>query len=73
MIRVFANVNSISGIDTTTLISQFKYGTYSWGYLELGSRIGARDFKFYGQDGLGGISTSGFIQRFNPLRDKEYL
>jgi len=49
------------------------YGTYSWGYLELGSRIGARDFKFYGQDGLGGISTSGFIQRFNPLRDKEYL
>ena len=49
------------------------YGTYSWGYLELGSRTQARDFNFYGQDGLGGISTSGFIQRFNPLRDKEYL
>ena len=49
------------------------FGTYSWGYLELGSRTQARDFKFYGQDGLAGISTSGFIQRFNPLRDKEYL
>ena len=49
------------------------FGTYSWGYLELGSRTQARDFKFYGQDGLTGISTSGFIQRFNPLRDKEYL
>ena len=49
------------------------FGTYSWGYLELGSRTQARDFKFYGQDGLAGMSTSGFIQRFNPLRDKEYL
>jgi hypothetical protein len=65
--------NGIGATFTGNVHSAPFYGTYSWGYLELGSRTQARDFKFYGQDGLGGISTSGFIQRFNPLRDKEYL
>ena len=31
-----------------------------------------RGFNYYGNDGTGGISTSAYIQRFNPLRYTEY-
>ena len=47
-------------------------GEYSWGKVGLGVRAEPRSFKFYGEGGTGGISTSAYVQRFNPLRYTEY-
>jgi len=48
------------------------FGDYSFGKVGLGVRAEPRSFKFYGDGGTGGISTSAYIQRFNPLRSIEY-
>ena len=64
-----------SGIGVTysgNIYHQPFLGEYSFGKVGLGVRAEPRSFKFYGDGGTGGISTSAYIQRFNPLRYTEY-
>ena len=64
-----------SGIGVTysgNIYHQPFLGEYSFGKVVLGVRAEPRSFKFYGDGGTGGISTSAYIQRFNPLRYTEY-
>jgi len=64
-----------SGIGVTysgNIYHQPFFGEYSFGKVGLGVRAEPRSFKFYGDGGTGGISTSAYIQRFNPLRYTEY-
>ena len=68
MIRVFANVDSISGIDTTTLISQSKYGTYSWGSINVTRSSDSKSFTFHNQNGIIGIETSAQVIRTLPMK-----
>ncbi len=67
VLRVFANVDSIAGIDTTTLSDNFKFGTYSWGSVR-GTRKNGRPFTFHNQNGLLGIETSAQVIRTEELR-----
>jgi len=66
VLRVFANVDSIAGIDTTTLSNNFKFGTYSWGSVS-GTRKNGKPFTFHNQNGLLGIETSAQVIRTEEL------
>ena len=66
--RVFANVNSIAGIDTTTLSSRFKYGTYSWGSIDITRGNNSKAFTFHNQNGVLGIETSAQVIRTLPIK-----
>ena len=55
------------------IASSFNMGKFSWGKITLGERVSAQDFPFYGLDGHAGISSSGLVQRFNPLKFKNYI
>ena len=68
MVRVFTNVDSISGIDTTTLISQFKHGTYSWGSINGTRGANSNSFTFHNQNGIIGIETSAQVIRTLPMK-----
>ena len=68
MVRVFTNVDSISGIDTTTLISQFKHGTYSWGSINGTRGANSNPFTFHNQNGIIGIETSAQVIRTLPMK-----
>jgi hypothetical protein len=75
--RVSATVSGIStisgysgvGIGTTTI----RFGNFSWGKIELTSRTKENSYNFYGNVGVGGISTSGVVKRTNPLRFSDYI
>jgi hypothetical protein len=74
--RIFARISDISnvtgysgvGIDTTSS----SFGNFSWGKIELTSRTEENSYNFYGNNGVGGISTSGVVKRTLPLRFKNY-
>jgi hypothetical protein len=68
MIRVFANVNSIAGIDTTTLTTKVKYGTYSWGSINVSRSANSKSFTFHNQNGVVGIETSAQVIRTIPIK-----
>ena len=68
MIRIFANVDSIAGIDTTSLTTKFKYGTYSWGSINVTRKIDSKSFTFHNQNGLTGIETSAQVIRTLPMK-----
>ena len=55
------------------IASAFNMGKFSWGKITLGERVSAQDFPFYGLDGHAGISSSGLVQRYNPLKFKNYI
>jgi hypothetical protein len=75
--RVSATVSGIStisgysgvGIGTTAI----RFGNFSWGKIELTSRTKENTYNFYGNIGVGGISTSGVVKRTNPLRFSDYI
>ncbi len=75
--RVSATVSGIStisgysgvGIGTTTI----RFGNFSWGKIVLTSRTKENTYNFYGNVGVGGISTSGVVKRTNPLRFSDYI
>ena len=75
--RVSATVSGIStisgysgvGIGTTAI----RFGNFSWGKIELTSRTKENTYNFYGNVGVGGISTSGVVKRTNPLRFSDYI
>ena len=66
-VRVFANVNSISGINTSSLSNMFKVGDYSWGSIECSRTSSAKSFTFHNQNGLTGIETSAQVMRVSPV------
>ncbi len=66
--RVFANVDSIAGIDTTTLSPRFKYGTYSWGSIDITRDSNSKSFTFHNQNGVLGIETSAQVIRTLPIK-----
>ena len=66
--RIFANVNSVSGINTAGLSTHFKSGNYSWGAINVSRSSTSKPFTFHNQNGLLGIETSAQIVRTLPLR-----
>ena len=46
MSEIFANVNSISGINTSSLSNMFKVGDYSWGSIECSRKIDCKIIYF---------------------------
>ena len=68
MTRVFANVNSISGINTAGLSTYYKSGNYSWGSINVSRSANSKAFTFHNQNGLLGIETSTQIIRTLPMR-----
>jgi hypothetical protein len=75
--RVSATVSGIStisgysgvGIGTTTI----SFGNFSWGKIELAARTKENSYNFYGNNGVGGISTSGVVKRTLPLKFEKYI
>jgi len=47
-------------------------GRFSWGKIEFEGRTAPQEFDFYGNNGIIGISTSGLVSRFNPLKFRDY-
>ena len=68
MTRVFANVSSISGINTAGLSAYYKSGNYSWGSINVSRSANSKPFTFHNQNGLLGIETSTQIIRTLPMR-----
>ena len=68
IVRVFANVNSIAGIDTSGLTSYFKSGTYSWGSVNVTRGSNSKSFTFHNQNGVLGIETSAQVVRTLPVQ-----
>ena len=78
--RVFAKITSdfkFSGVGIETSNS---FGTYSWGRIDLASRAGLNSFTAFTEGGIGiggsttntGIHTSTIVERFAPLKFKNY-
>jgi hypothetical protein len=75
--RVNAIVSGIStisgysgvGIGTTTI----SFGNFSWGKIGLLGRSKENTYNFYGNVGVGGISTSGVVKRTLPLKFERYI
>ena len=67
-IRVSTNVMSLTGINTNTHDqTDFTYGSFSWGKINIGSRNGS-EFVFQKNDPLSGLSTSAHISRTTELK-----
>jgi hypothetical protein len=49
------------------------FGNFSWGRIELTGRTKENTYNFYGNNGVGGISTSGAVKRTLPLRFENYI
>jgi len=58
--------NNLSGIGYSNF-----YGEYSWGKISIPTRSNPKSFSSY-NNGLVGISTSAKIQRYNPLKYRNY-
>jgi hypothetical protein len=61
-------LGDITGIGLTEF-----YGNYSWGRIDLGTRVDAQAFNSYTLNGSAGISTSAVITRSSPLKFQNYL
>ena len=71
VIRVFTNVDGVgSGIISTR---DQDLGEFSWGKINFSGRTKRESFNFYGDNGYTGISSSGLVTRFNPLKYTNYL
>ena len=67
-----------SGLSTTgggypgTILRGPFFGDFSWGKIEVVSRSKSKAYNAYTHDGIGGISTSAIVQRFEQLKYKNY-
>ena len=69
IVRVFANVTSIAGINTVGFgTDRFKFGTYSWGSIGISRNNNSKTFTFHNQNGLVGIETSAQVIRTLPMK-----
>ena len=48
------------------------YGLFSWGRIDCDARTSTEEFPFYNQNGVTGISTSAYVRRYSPLKNKDY-
>jgi len=67
--RIFVNVDNSGSIGYTTAPYM---GDFSWGKITIPNRIDPQTFSFYGDNGVTGVSTSGVIARYNPLKAVGY-
>ena len=67
--RITVNIDTNSGISFSALPSM---GQYSWGKIVFGGRTTPQSFDFYGTNGITGISSSGLVSRFEPLKYRDY-
>jgi len=67
-LRVYSNVKSISGINTSLLPKLNSYGTYTWGTINISRNSNSKSFEFYNQNGIAGIETSAHVSRLLQLR-----
>ena len=49
------------------------FGQYTWGRIDLGTRGDANSYNFYGENGIGGISTSALVRRFASYKYNNYI
>jgi hypothetical protein len=49
------------------------FGNFSWGKIQLTARTEENEFNFYGNRGVGGITTSAIVQRTNSFKFKNYV
>ena len=61
------NYNGLSGLGYSSF-----YGEYSWGRIHDFNRIDSKQFTSY-NNGLIGVSTSPTVQRYNPLKYRNYV
>jgi predicted small secreted protein len=47
-------------------------GRFSWGKIQFEGRTSPQEFNFYGNNGIIGISSSGLLSRFEPLKYRDY-
>ncbi len=69
-LRVFANITSLSGIDTSIISDIVRCGSYSWGSLTGSRGSGSKSYTFHNQNGLIGIQTSAQVIRDIQLKVK---
>ena len=65
VVRVFSNVQSISGINTVGLTTYARGGKYSWGAVNV-SEYNSKSFDFFNQNGISGIETSNSSDKVYP-------
>ena len=68
ILRVFSNVNSVAGINTSAVSHLTKLGNYSWGSIEVSRTPNSHAFTFFNQQGTAGISTSAHVSRVIKLK-----
>jgi hypothetical protein len=67
--------SGISGITTYPgdILLSNNFGNFSWGKISLAFRSKENSYDFYGNNGIGGISTSAIVKRTSPLRFSNYI
>ena len=68
VVRVFSNVQSISGINTVGLTTYARGGKYSWGTVNVSRGLNSKSFEFFNQNGVSGIETSAQVIRSSPVK-----
>ena len=68
ILRVFSNVNSVAGINTSTVNHVTSLGNYSWGSIQVSRTPSSHPFTFFNQQGTVGIQTSAQVTRISRLR-----
>jgi len=68
VITSISDYNSLTGIGYSAF-----FGEFSWGRIDLGSRIIPQTFNSYTKNGLGGITTSTILNRVSPLKYLDYF
>ena len=68
--RVTVSVEDLGDI-TGIGLTEF-YGNYSWGRIDLGTRVSAQAFNAYTLNGSAGVSTSAVVTRLSPLKIQNY-
>jgi hypothetical protein len=67
--------DSTGGISTYSgnILSDNNFGEFSWGKVSLAFRSKENSYEFYGNNGVGGISTSTVVKRTSPMRFSDYI
>ena len=68
ILRVFSNVNSVAGINTSAVSHVSEFGNYSWGSIEVSRTPNSHAFTFFNQQGTVGIKTSAHVSRIVKLK-----
>ena len=68
ILRVFSNVNSVAGINTSTVNHVTSLGNYSCGSIEVSRTPSSHPFTFFNQQGTVGIKTSAQVTRISRVR-----